>query len=116
MSSTFGQKLRELREAAGLTQAELAERAGMNPFGVAKLEQGQREPSWATVLALAGALGLDCLAFQAPPTGDAEPRSPGRPPKAPTAERQARSGRGAAGGTSARKRPARGRGSKRKRS
>lgn len=54
----FGQKLREHREAAGLSQAELAELAGMNRFGLAKLEQEQREPGWATVLDLAGALNL----------------------------------------------------------
>ena len=36
----------------------------MNQFGVAKLEQGVREPTWATVQALARALGVDCTAFQ----------------------------------------------------
>jgi transcriptional regulator with XRE-family HTH domain len=61
--SSFGDRLKELRERAGLSQAQLADRAGMNVFGVAKLEQGQREPSWATVLALATALGVDCTAF-----------------------------------------------------
>lgn len=59
----FGERLKELREAAGLSQAQLAERAEMNVFGVAKLEQGQREPSWATVQALAAALGVECTAF-----------------------------------------------------
>jgi transcriptional regulator with XRE-family HTH domain len=60
----FGERLKQLRKNAGLSQAELAERAGMNRFGVAKLEQGAREPSWATVLNLARALGVDCRAFQ----------------------------------------------------
>jgi transcriptional regulator with XRE-family HTH domain len=59
----FGAKLKELRERAGLSQAQLAEKAAMNVFGVAKLEQGQRDPSWASVLALAAALGVDCSAF-----------------------------------------------------
>src|SRR6185437_16120796 len=37
-------------------QAALAERAGLNVFGVAKIEQGLREPNWATALKLAAAL------------------------------------------------------------
>jgi transcriptional regulator with XRE-family HTH domain len=61
--SGFGRVLKQLREAAGLTQEQLAERAAMHKFGVAKLEQGLREPSWATVQALANALGTNCLAF-----------------------------------------------------
>src|SRR5262245_11434708 len=64
MSATrFADRLKQLREAAGLTQPELADRASMNRFGVAKLEQGVREPSWATVQALARALGVSVLAF-----------------------------------------------------
>jgi transcriptional regulator with XRE-family HTH domain len=77
----FGHRLRELRERAGLTQRQLAERAGMHRQGVAKLELGEREPSWSTLLALAGGLGVDLNAFgQGPPT-DLPPRGPGRPPK-----------------------------------
>jgi transcriptional regulator with XRE-family HTH domain len=79
----FAGRLRQLREAAGLTQGELAERAGMHRFGVAKLEQGLREPSWATVQVLASALGLDCLAFADSGAGPvAEPAKRGRPRKA----------------------------------
>jgi transcriptional regulator with XRE-family HTH domain len=59
----FAGRLKHLREAAGLTQEQLAERAGMHRFGVAKLEQGLREPAWPTVLALAKALGVGCQAF-----------------------------------------------------
>jgi transcriptional regulator with XRE-family HTH domain len=60
-TETFAAKLKRLRETAGLSQPQLAERAGMNRFGVAKLEQGVREPSWATVQALAKALGVPGL-------------------------------------------------------
>jgi hypothetical protein len=42
---TFGARLKELREAAGLTQLELADRAGVNRFTVAKLDQDQTIPS-----------------------------------------------------------------------
>jgi transcriptional regulator with XRE-family HTH domain len=59
----FAGRLKQLREAARLTQEQLADLAGMHKFGVAKLEQGLREPAWPTVLALAKALGVNCLAF-----------------------------------------------------
>jgi transcriptional regulator with XRE-family HTH domain len=59
----FAAALKRLREERGLSQAALAEAAGMNVFGVAKLEQGVREPGWATVLKLAAALGVECTAF-----------------------------------------------------
>jgi transcriptional regulator with XRE-family HTH domain len=79
--STFAQRLKHLREAAGFSQPELARRAGMNRFGVAKLEQGVREPGWATVQALAKALGVTVLVFadDAPPPGQ-----DGQTPEAPT--------------------------------
>jgi transcriptional regulator with XRE-family HTH domain len=69
----FGVRLRELREAAGLTQAQLAERAGLHPQGVVKLERGEREPAWSTLLALADALGVSVSAFAkpvSPPTSE----------------------------------------------
>jgi transcriptional regulator with XRE-family HTH domain len=99
---SFGERLKRLRESAGLSQADLAERAGMHRFGVAKLEQGLREPAWATVQALAKALGVNCLAFtdEAPvvpalPEGEQRPKPrAGRPRKAPEAppEKKSRSG------------------------
>jgi transcriptional regulator with XRE-family HTH domain len=62
-SSAFAERLKRIREAAGMTQPQLAEKAGMNRFGVAKLEQAEREPSWATVQKLARALGVTCQEF-----------------------------------------------------
>jgi predicted ATPase/transcriptional regulator with XRE-family HTH domain len=57
--SSFGERLRGLREAAGLTQEELAERAGMTADGIGALERGvRRRPYPHTVRALAAALGL----------------------------------------------------------
>jgi transcriptional regulator with XRE-family HTH domain len=81
----FGARLKQLREAAGLTQGGLAERAGLHKLGVAKLEQGLREPTWATVQALARALGVSCSAFEG--AGEGAPPAPklrGRPRKADT--------------------------------
>lgn len=54
----FGAVLRSHREEQGLTLAELADRAGLHLQAVARLERGEREPSWATAVALAVALGL----------------------------------------------------------
>jgi transcriptional regulator with XRE-family HTH domain len=76
----FGLRLRELRESKGLTQAQLADAAGIRTSGVTKLEQGISEPHWPTVLSLAEALGVDCNEFQE--ASAAKPRGRGRPPKA----------------------------------
>jgi DNA-binding XRE family transcriptional regulator len=61
----FGGRLRTLREAAGLTQQQLADAAECNRFTVAKLERGQQEPAWPLVLALCKALGVPCTEFTA---------------------------------------------------
>jgi transcriptional regulator with XRE-family HTH domain len=81
-AANFAGRLKELRVGAGLTQAGLAERAKMSKAGIADLEQGRREPAWATVVALAEALGVTCQAFLEEAT-TAERAKPGRPPKAP---------------------------------
>ena len=57
--ATFGARLRRLRESAGMTQEELASRAGLTPNGVSALERGQRKrPYPHTVRSLSDALGL----------------------------------------------------------
>ncbi len=77
----FGSRLRVLREAAGLSQRELAERAGCNQFTVAKLERGLQEPAWPLVLALGEALGVTCLQFVNKQVDEPQQkRGPGRPP------------------------------------
>jgi predicted ATPase/DNA-binding XRE family transcriptional regulator len=56
----FAERLRSLREAAGLTQEELAFRAGLSPSAVGVLERGARKrPYPHTVRALSEALGLN---------------------------------------------------------
>ncbi len=55
----FGTLLRRYRLAAGLTQEELAERAGLSFVSVGALERGDRQaPRFSTVNLLADALGL----------------------------------------------------------
>jgi transcriptional regulator with XRE-family HTH domain len=57
-TSEFGARLRQLREAGGLTQKELAEKAGLTAQAVSALERGhRRQPYPHTVRALAAALG-----------------------------------------------------------
>ena len=56
---TFRDVLRTLRERAGLTQEELAERSGLTPHAISALERGTRtRPYPHTVRALADGLGL----------------------------------------------------------
>jgi predicted ATPase/transcriptional regulator with XRE-family HTH domain len=57
--NAFGEELRRHRTLAGLSQEELAERAGLTVSAVSQLERGaRRRPKPRTVRALAEALGL----------------------------------------------------------
>ncbi|HWG99078.1 MAG TPA: helix-turn-helix domain-containing protein [Pilimelia sp.] len=59
ITAEFGALLRDLRRAAGLTQADLADLAGIGVRTVRDLERGRASrPQRATVELLAGALGL----------------------------------------------------------
>lgn len=57
-AARFSQRLRELREYKGLTQAALASRSGLRQASIADYERGRSEPTWSSVLALADALGI----------------------------------------------------------
>ncbi|GAA3538076.1 ATP-binding protein [Kribbella ginsengisoli] len=60
MNQSFGQQLRRLRLAAGLTQAGLGERAGLTDQAIRLLEHGERRyPRSGTVRRLMDALQLD---------------------------------------------------------
>jgi predicted transcriptional regulator len=54
---TPGGLVRQARTAAGLTQAELARRAGTTQSAIARLEAGEVSPRWDTVLSLVTATG-----------------------------------------------------------
>src|SRR5579859_7816188 len=59
MSKSFGERLRELRELAGLTQQQLATRAGLSLSNLAQTEQGLKgDPKAKTAIALAEALNM----------------------------------------------------------
>lgn len=56
--ASLGARLRELRLAAGLTQAELARRTGIHRPNIARVEAGRHTPSLETLARLAGAIGV----------------------------------------------------------
>lgn len=53
----FSGRLREMRELAGLTQAELAEKAGLHPSAVSHFENSSRTPNLENLRNLCVALG-----------------------------------------------------------
>jgi len=59
----FKDKLRELRIQSGLTQEQLAQKANMPLSSLRGHEQGQRVPSWASVVKLSRALEVQTDAF-----------------------------------------------------
>jgi len=60
----FGERLRELRMRAAMSQADLAVASGVHRVMIARFETGKRHPKWGTVLALSRALGVSCEAFR----------------------------------------------------
>lgn len=55
----FAEILREQREAAGLTQEALAERADTSVRFISFLETGRRQPSLSAIAALSRGLGIN---------------------------------------------------------
>jgi transcriptional regulator with XRE-family HTH domain len=53
----IGEIIREARLTAGLTQAQLAEKAGMVQPAIARLENGKMDPTIRTLIRIANALG-----------------------------------------------------------
>lgn len=87
----FALHLRALREAAGLTQEELAEKAGLTAYGVSALERGRRlRPYPHTVRSLADALQASdedrALLLSSVPRRAAAPPRSAAPPAAGAAD------------------------------
>jgi transcriptional regulator with XRE-family HTH domain len=99
----FADRLRELRTAAGVSQKQLAAKAGMALSAIGHLEQGIRSPSWETVLALCAALGVSCETFTQEPQPTPTPER-GRPRKTPAPETEAAADKPAKGKPKAKKR------------
>jgi transcriptional regulator with XRE-family HTH domain len=86
---TFAELLKQLRADAGLSQAQLAQKAGIHKRAVAKLEYAEREPSLETADRIARALGISLSRFDGLTFGTEaapEPAPRGRPKKMPAAE------------------------------
>jgi transcriptional regulator with XRE-family HTH domain len=59
--SAFARVLVELRENAGLKQAEVAERSGYEEKYVSALERRKHTPTLTAIIALSGAIGVSPL-------------------------------------------------------
>ncbi|MCL4354355.1 helix-turn-helix domain-containing protein [Patescibacteria group bacterium] len=59
----LGRTLKEAREKKKMTQAEVAEKAGMNTNYYAVIERGEINPSYETLKKIAEALGIKSLTF-----------------------------------------------------
>jgi XRE family transcriptional regulator, fatty acid utilization regulator len=70
----FGQRLRHVRRARGLTLTQLGERVGRAPSALSLLENGRREPKLSLIEALASALSVspDELMRHQPPSRRAQ--------------------------------------------
>ena len=70
----FGQRLRHVRRARGLTLAQLGQRVGRAPSVLSLIENGRREPKLSLIEALAAALSVpvDELMRRRPPSRRAE--------------------------------------------
>lgn len=53
--------LRQLREARGVTQEELACRAGLTMSALSRIERGLNRPAWETVARISRALGVSLV-------------------------------------------------------
>ncbi len=63
MEGAPGPRLRRLREQAGLSQRELARRAGVTNATISQVEQGRVSPSVASLHKIVDALGLSLAVF-----------------------------------------------------
>jgi transcriptional regulator with XRE-family HTH domain len=54
----FARNLRSRRQAAGLSQEQLADRTGLHPTEISRLERAAREPRLGTMLKLAKGLDI----------------------------------------------------------
>lgn len=59
MPNSIGSLVRDARTRAGLSQRELARRAGTAQSVVVRVEAGQTSPGWETLKRLIGAAGFD---------------------------------------------------------
>lgn len=77
-----GERVREARRRAAITQVELAGRAGLSADSVVKIETGHHSPRPTTLRKLAAALGVEVgELMEAPPEVLQRPRKPRGTPR-----------------------------------
>jgi transcriptional regulator with XRE-family HTH domain len=83
LRGALGQRVMELRERLGLSQEQLAERAGLHVTYISGIERGQRNPGLNNLASLARALRtpLPLLVADLRPNLKIKRRERGRPPK-----------------------------------
>jgi transcriptional regulator with XRE-family HTH domain len=90
-AKNFPARMRELREKAGMTQRDLAQRLGVFQTATSKWELGQTQPSHEDLLALCGIFGVTPSDLFTEPRTVSAKRGRGRPKKqvnsAPSAAR-----------------------------
>jgi len=59
----LGKAIRQVREEQGMTQEALAQEAGITVGHMSMIERGHSNPTWATVKAVAIALGIEMPAL-----------------------------------------------------
>jgi transcriptional regulator with XRE-family HTH domain len=58
MSYVFGQRLRQVRTARGMSQDDLSEKTGVHATAIGRYERSKREPLAGTIIRLAHGLGV----------------------------------------------------------
>ena len=57
----IGAAIRSLRKKRKMSIEALAAEADMHPYSVSRIERGEQNPSWITLVSLADALGADMV-------------------------------------------------------
>ncbi|MGB9860350.1 MAG: LexA family protein [Moorellaceae bacterium] len=71
----FGRRLRETREALGITRQELAEKTGLSAYKIQRLELGYQTATYEDVNRIARALNIEPSVLTGEGTPDSEPRN-----------------------------------------
>lgn len=78
----IGETMRTARQAAGLSQRDVADLLGCDPMTVSRWERGVHEPKLAELRRYAGVVGVEFGSLLTEPAHDSEPC---QPPEAPDA-------------------------------
>jgi transcriptional regulator with XRE-family HTH domain len=74
-----GRRMAHLREAAGLTQADVAEKIGTTIPNLQRIEYGTQNATIETMAKIANSIGVRVAAFFEPLSAPKRRRAPGRP-------------------------------------